>query len=87
MDHCKNCGAVLKSNICEYCLTDYGDKKKQPLFAEIESNKGVLRIDGKDFNVYLSEIITEDNSCSFTDSNGFIHREPNLTHKFTLIEY
>lgn len=28
MTNCKNCGAVLKSDICEYCGTDYRRENK-----------------------------------------------------------
>lgn len=26
-EHCKNCGAILKSNKCDYCKTEYINKE------------------------------------------------------------
>lgn len=43
--HCKNCGAILKSNKCEYCKTEYiGIENDNEEYYEIHGGIGNQKI-------------------------------------------
>lgn len=47
MTNCKNCGAVLKGSVCEYCGTNYEIKYTpvvlpSTLYKEAENNKAIM---------------------------------------------
>lgn len=82
--NCPNCGAVLKGTICEYCGTDLTNGFE----ANFSKYRGTITIDGKEYNVYMSDSIVSHINEPYRDMNGALHRgEPVIKHKFTLIEY
>lgn len=56
MTNCKNCGAVLKSNKCEYCGTEYPDK----IFTSCQEDMTdeINRIFSNN-RVYVEEVVRE----------------------------
>lgn len=82
--NCKNCGAPLKTNRCEYCGTVYEGTNRVVL----ENWRGKVVINGEEMEVYVSQVErTAVDIGSFRDSNGILHLDE-ITYKrvITLIE-
>lgn len=77
---CKQCGAPLKNNKCEYCGTNNG------LNGSLMNMQGELNINGETIKVYVAEETMNYDCSVFTDRNGVLHRKPISKRKFTLIE-
>lgn len=85
--NCVNCGAVLHGHKCEYCGTEYLDRK---IVADMSDAGmyGQLKIGGNTYEVYLSKMEGEP-ICSgpYRDEKGKLHVENMTTkHKFTFVE-
>lgn len=85
---CISCGAPLKSNKCEYCGAEYGNK---PLQAEFLNNsyKGEITVNGETFECYIGNIEFETicSPDSYRDAFGNMHLGRQITkRKITLIE-
>lgn len=79
---CKQCGAPLKNNKCEYCGTNNG------LNGSLMNMQGELNINGETIKVYVAKEELMDNSIvGYTERNGQLQRLKKMTaRKFTLIE-
>lgn len=86
MTNCVNCGAILHGSKCEYCGTEYNNNGFQVNFAE-NDYIGVAKLGNQEFNVYIDSMEFRQDSDSWRDVNGFLHRNvQNPKRKFTLVE-
>lgn len=93
MTNCINCGAILTSNKCEYCGTEYKTDKKNNVNIEgnvVDDFIVNLTINGLTSKFYIAETITTQPDIDvFRDSNEKLMRsiKPHKSRKLTLIEY
>lgn len=88
MTNRKNCGALLTSDVCEYCGTSYLDRKTISTLSN-NDKVGVLKIGNEEIRVYLSNCEeVSGRGSSYINANGKIQRgKINKLRKFTLIEF
>ena len=77
MANCKNCGAALHGNICEYCGTDYTTGKFNAEF--VEGIFGTLTLGDAQYKVYIGKI--DNHTVMYADDKPII-----IKRIFTLIE-
>jgi predicted RNA-binding protein with PUA domain len=86
MTNCKNCGAPLHGNKCEYCGTEYSDRTITGNIPRI-GDIGILKVGDEEIKVYIGAIETNGGDAeSWRDAEGMLHRTVNSKRKFTLIE-
>lgn len=83
--NCVNCGAPLTGNKCLYCGTEYNGRGLSAVF-DREDWTGVLTVGGKEYQVYMGSMSTEDIGCVSRNIMGELVYHPNMKHEFTLIE-
>lgn len=85
--NCINCGAVIEKgkDKCPYCGTPYNTSG---FYSEIDDFKGTITIQGKTYNVYLSEceIDNQLDLCCLNIDGKYSRAFPITKRKFTLIE-
>lgn len=54
LKQCVCCGAPLKDNHCEYCGAVYKANNDEGFSVELEKNKGILKLNGIEFEVTMT---------------------------------
>lgn len=86
MTNCKNCGAPLHGNKCEYCGTEYNNREITGNIPKI-GDMGTLKVGDEEIKVYIGSIKTNGGDVeSWRDAEGMLHRTASPKRKFTLIE-
>lgn len=90
--NCLNCGAPISvtigGGVCDYCGTTYNSNKLSGVIST-GSFEGTLKVDGRDFKVYLTnvDITTIHGIHSGRDIHGRLINDIVATkRKFTLVE-
>lgn len=84
---CKQCGAPLNDNICEYCGTRYNSENVKKVNNRSDNGFLEIVINGERLMCYAGDIVSSIVSAeSYRDASGDLHRKIIKKRKITLIE-
>lgn len=90
MTNCINCGAILTSNKCEYCGTEYDLDKHNNVNLQgntINDYTVELVINGEKIKFYIASIDITHNVDVDRDNDGHLYYDGKKKRKLTLIQY